>query len=326
MTDRSNNVRRMNLNLLPVLLKILHTRNITQAAISLHLTQSATSGYLKRLREVFSDELLVPNGRELVLTKKAKALLPQLEELLYKASVLIEEPTFDPATDTSRIRLATADWIAALLIPKMSKHMNKYAPNMSVEFVQGSLPSMIEDVRKGFTDILIGPKEVLEWCNFGTSTDHPDYCLEHCFKDDLVGIESLALPPSKIDSDLDSYLARPHITFYFHPQKNVSIERQALSKLALTQHDQFLVPTVASLPYVVATTEMVAVVPLSLAEQFSASFPIRIFRPPLEFDSIDLIMVWSKARRKDQVLIWARSLIKDSFAQVGLCQEPRLAE
>jgi len=55
----------LDLNLLVALDVLLEEQNITRAAERLHMTQSATSGVLGRLRLYFEDELLAQVGRKI---------------------------------------------------------------------------------------------------------------------------------------------------------------------------------------------------------------------------------------------------------------------
>ena len=50
-------LKRLDLNLLPVLEILLEEQSVTAAAARLHLSQSAVSKQLTRLREVFDDPL-----------------------------------------------------------------------------------------------------------------------------------------------------------------------------------------------------------------------------------------------------------------------------
>ena len=61
-------LHRFDLNLLVTLDALLSERNVTRAGLRMNLSQSAMSGGLARLREFFQDELLVPMGRQMVLT------------------------------------------------------------------------------------------------------------------------------------------------------------------------------------------------------------------------------------------------------------------
>ena len=63
------------LNLLVALDALLRECNVTQAGNRLNLSQSAMSGALARLRHHFRDELLVPVGRQMVLTPVAEGLV-----------------------------------------------------------------------------------------------------------------------------------------------------------------------------------------------------------------------------------------------------------
>ena len=68
------NLKGLDLNLLVALDVLLRERSITRGGERLGLSQSAMSGALARLREYFSDPLLVPVGRSLMLTPLAEAI------------------------------------------------------------------------------------------------------------------------------------------------------------------------------------------------------------------------------------------------------------
>ena len=64
----------LDLNLLVALDVLLDEQNITRAAGRLHMTQSATSGVLNRLRTYFEDDLLTQVGRKMRPTPLAEEL------------------------------------------------------------------------------------------------------------------------------------------------------------------------------------------------------------------------------------------------------------
>src|SRR5947209_217197 len=76
------NLRRYDLNLLLSLHALLHTRNVTLAGEWLAVTQPAMSTDLRRLRQLFADDLLVRVGREYQLTALASALVEPLEQVM----------------------------------------------------------------------------------------------------------------------------------------------------------------------------------------------------------------------------------------------------
>src|SRR6476620_8408803 len=65
-------LQQFDLNLLVALDALLTDKSVTRAGARMNLSQSAMSGTLARLRDVFHDELLVPVGRGMVLTPLAQ--------------------------------------------------------------------------------------------------------------------------------------------------------------------------------------------------------------------------------------------------------------
>ena len=308
-------VRNVNLNLFPILLKLLLHRNVTRVADELCLTQSAVSGSLKRLRDIFSDELLVTQGRELVLTEKAKRLLPMLEQHQLSAEAMLGGTDFDPMSTKLRFRISTADWVSFLLVPVLTRRLSQCAPDASVQFVQGDRFDA-KELRQGAVDILIGPEKISDWTGLSLFNEDSDYGFEHCYSDHLVGIESSEKPVPGIELDQEVYLRHPHVTFNFGTRLHASIERDTLNECGLNQNDQFLVSEFTTLPYLVAATGAVSVVPSSLANQMKSILPIRTFTPPLEFAPVKLIIVWAKVRNNDPSMTWLRILVRECFQEL----------
>ena len=72
------NVYALDLNLLAVLHAVLEERSATRAAKKLHVTQSAVSNALARLRHELGDPLVVRNGRGVVPTPRGAELAPAI--------------------------------------------------------------------------------------------------------------------------------------------------------------------------------------------------------------------------------------------------------
>src|SRR5688572_6354716 len=91
----------LDLNLLVVLDALFAEKNITRTGERLHLSQSATSGALARLRDFFKDELLVHIGHKMALTPLAEDLVqPVRQALLQTERIIGTLPPFDPATSS----------------------------------------------------------------------------------------------------------------------------------------------------------------------------------------------------------------------------------
>lgn len=113
MANITENLKRVDLNLLTSLNILLDENSVTRAANRLNLTQSSVSTQLSKLRVLFDDALLVPatNGRGMVPTSKAKSLHAPLKQLLHELDGLISQVQhFEPMTDRRRFNISIADY------------------------------------------------------------------------------------------------------------------------------------------------------------------------------------------------------------------------
>ena len=76
----------LDLNLLVALDALFAARSVSRAGERLHLSQSATSGALARLREAFHDPLLVQVGRKMTLTPLAEGLIEPVRDFSSRPS------------------------------------------------------------------------------------------------------------------------------------------------------------------------------------------------------------------------------------------------
>src|SRR2546423_6316127 len=101
------NLSGFNTNLLVVLDAVLAERSATGAARRLHLSQSAVSNSLTRLRAQLGDPLLVRRGRGLVPTPVALDLAPRLTAALRELQAIVDRDRhFDPSSATRPLSLA----------------------------------------------------------------------------------------------------------------------------------------------------------------------------------------------------------------------------
>lgn len=308
-TDQKRNLRSVNLNLIPVLAELLRCRNVTHAATRLCLTQSAVSSSLKRLRDLFDDELLVMRGREMVLTEKAVKLMPEVEHLMESASALVNEEKFDPGKSVHRFRVVTADYVSAIMIGELGRVLGDVAPGISLHVSQGT-GATAREIQMGFVDLLIAPQALIGSEFFNLDSVDSEFQYEICLEDSLIAIESANNPPRSEPITLEEYLQRPHATFNLYHSAPTSVEQETLNALGLEQNDKFIVPYFTLLPDLVASMhDAISVIPSSLAYHYAKNHPIRTFEPPLEFPPHNLVMIWARNRERSSELSWLRNII-----------------
>ncbi len=171
-------VSKFDLNLLVALDALLQERHVTRAARRLHLTQSATSHTLARLRDQLEDPLLIRSGREMKLTPKGVTLSLELPKILRSIErVLGAEDSFDAATSERVFLLGAPDFVSAVL-PAVLQGLRLRAPRTGVEFVvtdewidreltEGRLDIAIgSPLRRQIEDVISEPLPDLRWVVF----------------------------------------------------------------------------------------------------------------------------------------------------------------
>jgi DNA-binding transcriptional LysR family regulator len=144
----------IDLNLLVMLSVLLEEQSVTRTAERLHLTPSAVSHALKRLRDLFQDELLVRDGRRMLATVRAQQLAEILPRALGQlANTLAAPEVFAPASSTRTFRLAAPDFIA----PHVLREVGASAPHVRVEFLPSS-PTAVVDLTQNHYDALVAPR------------------------------------------------------------------------------------------------------------------------------------------------------------------------
>ena len=295
------NLRRINLNLMPVLGELLRTRNVTRASERLGLTQSATSAALGRLRALLQDDLLVMVGRRMQLTETAERLIAPLEEALAALEHVVAAPSLDPAGLERRFVIATADYVSFLLAPGIVRRITREAPHSTLQFVD--IPAnYLARMRMGEIDLLLAP-------DLGISRQ-PGIRGAPLIRDRMVCIAARSHPGIGKRLDRRTYLGLPHATFRTGDGNETSFEQHLLHRHHLKQNNAVFVPNFMLLPQIVAETDCIALVHRKLAERFAVMAAIRMIEPPLRVPDIEIAMFWTASQERDPVHRWLRDILK----------------
>jgi DNA-binding transcriptional LysR family regulator len=243
------------LNLLLPLKVLLEEGNVTRAGQRLELSQPAMSAALARLRRRFDDELLVRSGRDYELTPFARDLLPEVQHALrLMGTALHLEEEFDPATSQRTFRLAMSDYAIAVVHEPLVRLVQAEAPGVRL-----SIAHLGPDIRESPTaliehDALIAPLGI------GFPGESRPF-----WKDRMVVLADRANPRLADGRlSLDDLAALPHAIAAFGPGVLTPVDR-AFGEHHIDRRIALQVYGYLPLPFVIAGTDMVAVVPELLA-------------------------------------------------------------
>lgn len=306
------NISSIDLNLLVVLHAVLVEQSVTRAAKRLHVTQSAVSNSLGRLRDVFGDPLVVRNARGVTPTPRAIELLPALSAVIERVTSLVEpRGTFDPATTTRSFTISCADFYGSVILPPMMDLLSHRAPNATLKFV--SLERMVADNRLAVdVDLHIGMPPTI---------DAACHC-EPLFTDSLVTISRRLKRARTGRMPLREYVERSHLRVLVLDKRRDIIDdafdaRGLLRKVALD------VPHFSVVPLVVQRTDHVATISKRLALTYADFVAIDVLTPPIALPKLGIKMTWHERTEREPACRFLRSIVRESLATSGATRRSR---
>jgi DNA-binding transcriptional LysR family regulator len=297
---------KLDLNLLVALDVMLSEQSISRAAERLHMSQSAMSNALGRLRDYFDDELLVQVGRKMELTPRAEVLRDAVHDVLLRVDTSIAaQPEFVPARSDREFHVFVSDYSLNTLIPHVLAIAHAQAPG-----VHFALKPQVEDparpLERGEVDLLVLPQD---YC----SPHHPtESVITETFSCVVWSGSRFAASPLTFEQ----YAAAGHVAVRPAVTQPSSFEGWFVQRFGLARRDEVTTYSFASAPPLVVNTERIATVHSRLARQAARHLPIVVHPPPLAFPEMKQCLQWHKYRSKDPGLVWLRQVFQQAAAQM----------
>lgn len=291
----------LDLNLLVALDVLLEEQNITRAAERLHMTQSATSGVLGRLRSYFEDELLVQVGRKMQPTPYALELgKPVREVLLTIQSSITAKPVFAPTTSKRHFRLVTSDYLISVLFAQVIQKIHQEAPNITFEMI-GPGDNSGELLIRGEVDLMIVPERYI-------IEGHPSRLL---FEEEHVCVVWQGNTQVGDSLTLEQYMEMGHVSVGFGRTRHMSIEEWFMTQYGFNRRLEVITNDFNTLPQLVVGTQRIATMHQRLAHLYAGYLPLRILQPPVKIPVMREFMLWHRSVDGDPMHRWLRERISE---------------
>lgn len=292
--------QKFDLNLLIGLRTLLVEKSVTRAGEVMHVTQSAMSGVLARLREYFDDPLIVPVGRRMELTPLAESLMEPLGDLLLRIDTTIDtRPEFIPQSSRRRFKVVASDYAVSVLLLEVLRKVHHQAPGLSLEFSQPS-ELMAADLDSGEVDLIISPE------NFASQAQSRSVL----FEDDYTLVIDEQHPHRDSSMSLEQYVTYGHVSYSSGKiSGSPYFETWFGNRHGDARHVQVLANSFQMLPSLVLGTTRVATLHTRLARQFIGNLPVRLIKPAFETPRLVQVLQWHKYRDFDPGNVWLRELI-----------------
>jgi DNA-binding transcriptional LysR family regulator len=290
---------KLDLNLLTALKALLAEKNVTRAGESVHVTQSAMSGILARLRDYFGDPLIVQIGRKMELTPLAESLVEPVNDVLLRIDATIAtRPEFDPLTTQRHFSVVASDYSINVLLLEVLRRVHREAPGMSLEFRNPS-ESAAAELEAGEVDFIINPE----------SQNSPMQSGAVIFEDSYIVVVDAANSKVGESIGIDQYLASRHVAFKSGKHGLPQFETWMANRYGDERRVEVIAHSFYLLPQLVLGTSRLATMHTRLANKIARTLPIRLVKPEFEIPRLIEVLQWHKYRDLDPGSMWLRDVI-----------------
>ncbi len=303
------NLNKIDLNLLIVFDTVFRIRNITKAGEELHLTQSAVSNALKRLRDVVGDPLFSRSAQGMIPTQTAHGLSGPVREILDQIQHALDQArSFEPRNARRRFRVFLSDVGQLVFLPKLLSTLANEAPRITIETIATSPAEGRVLMESGDVDLAVGHFE-----GFGGSIFR-----EHLFSEQYVCVVRRNHPSIKKQLTLKHFLTCAHLVYRptagSHAFFEDSVE-QLFIKLGQPRSVAIRVSHGLGLAQIIKQTNLLASLPSRLASELARAEGLRVLRLPIDSPRFEICQYWHRRAQHDGANLWLRSLVSQLFSQ-----------
>jgi LysR family transcriptional regulator, transcriptional activator for leuABCD operon len=284
------NIRRVDLNLLPVFEAVYEEQSLSRAAVRLAMTQSAVSHAVTRLRTVFRDELFVRQARGVLPTPTADNVYAKIRGGLELVREAVNElQGFDPKTSTRRYFVAIPHPMGPMIALRLRERLAKIGPQIDVVASTRSRPIDLDRaLREGRIDAAV------DWLEPHGDQFHKTVL----FDDTLVAVArdghpALRHPASaRILREGKFVTLRPRVEGE-HPVAGIREWRQLNLDIALEVSEILEIFMVAS------QSDLFGIIPRSMEKVARNLFGLRTLRESAQAAPVPIMLIWHASRDAD---------------------------
>nr|WP_253820809.1 LysR family transcriptional regulator [Vibrio sp. 99-70-13A1] len=288
-----------------VALKVLiEEGSVSQAAVRLNLSQSATSRVLGRLRDLLDDPLFTRQGQRLIPTKKALEISQRIDQPLESFRQLLTPSDFNPYYCDERFVIATTDYAMQTILPYALPKVYELAPNISLEFAPLQHEHLFKQLSTERVDMAIcrptGPVTPLHQEILGPVGVSCLLSKNHPLADGVLTLED--------------YVSLPHAMIAISDGVKALLDNALVNqrprKMALrAYHLEAALAIVDKMPLVIT-------VPADLAYLVADRYDLVIKPLPFEFVPFDYSLIWHSRCDSSDSQQWLRRVLKEECGEL----------
>ena len=293
------------LNLTRVLVAVADCGRMAAAARVLGMSQPGVSNALRRLRTTYDDPLFVRSPKGMQATPRALPLIHAAREILaLHKTKMLGRVEFAPQTAQTEFRFAMSDVGEMVFLPRIIERLRVHAPNATVRSVAVRASDLASALEEDRLDLAIGYFPDLKGSNVFQ---------QKLFSHGFVCLVRANHPQIGDRLTRKQFLQMGHAAVHAEGRSQEVFE-QYLRRAKITRRVVVQVPHFMSIPYVIASSDLIVTVPLAVGTAFAAAVShLKLVSPPFDVPRFDLRQHWHRRVHKDARNRWLRAQIAALF-------------
>jgi len=303
-------LHKTDLKLLACLDALFAHRQVSEAARALDMDQPAMSAALARLRVLFDDPLFTRAGQGMTPTPRALALAAPVRQLLADAQQLLAcaETEIGQRIEGSFQVMVGADFVSEAVLPVLAAALERHMPGLQLVAVAPNPSGVLQAYAQGKVDLGLGylPKPP------------PALHRQLLFREPWSVICRRGHPLFRSGPDAKGLAQAVHV--HVSPTGSGHYDRLvdgAFAAHGLQRRFGVTLPHFEACVPVVETSQLVALVPRSVARGAVRGRAIDTFEPPLAIPEIEISMFWHAQAGQGALHRLVRRVLTDHFLGAG---------
>ena len=288
----------IDLNLLVVFDAIMRDRSVTRAGQRLGLSQPAMSHALTRLRHMLKDELFLRSPNGMIPTPKAEELATPIRIALDGLQQSLEPVQFEPSKATATFRIAVDNYAAIVLVAPIAAHIARIAPGVALDFRPSGTLNVPDLLDRSELQLAIGP----------SGAPGERFSRRRLLQDQFVVVHRKGHPAAKTQEFSTERLATLPQLEISSAQFGADLLDSGPARSKTTPKATIRAPFLSA-AQILATSDLVSVLPLNVAKNMIRSHPL-VFHPLSRSPKpIEAAMIWLRRLDNQPAHAWLRDVI-----------------
>jgi DNA-binding transcriptional LysR family regulator len=289
---------KLDIDWLGVFIEIYKTRSVSEAADRLGIAQARASGVLAKLRRHFGDPLFARTSTGMEPTPYAAGVYPEIVDFHERfASPESRRNAFNPTSARRQFRICMTDISEIVVLPSLINELRRLSNGIDIEAerITADSPNRLES---GHADLAVGYMPSLE----------AGFYQQTLFMQDFVCLVARNHPRIGEALSLKTFCNEGHIVVTTSGTGHAIVDKE-FRKRRIERRIVLRVPSFLGVGRLVASTQLISIVPRRLGEVLADQEKIRMFAAPIRLSPYAVKQHWHARFHTDPGSIWLRNLI-----------------